>query len=234
MNNFDLKKYLAEGRINLSEAVFKVTQEFEVAEDPNWKDGRDYVAVKDNGKGGEWIVDPNQKKYTPGTLQIIAVLEEQDYEWQNAEDYFADVATMQAFKNIGEAEDYIYDAFGTDYIDELELHRDWEDAMFPRPDKSPFMEDVEDKLNEEEISFDDDIEDNSNKNDFFFWYRSGKRGEQQALKAQELLKQNRIDADFSKGPYYIDFKNANVEQRVAHQILRDAGLTNFVIGNHKD
>ena len=75
MDNFDLKKYLAEGRINLSEAVFKVTREFEAVEEPNWSDGRDYVSVEDNGEGGEWIVDPNMKKYTPGTLQIIAVLE---------------------------------------------------------------------------------------------------------------------------------------------------------------
>lgn len=86
----------------------------------------------------------------------------------------------------------------------------------------------------EEEQFDNDIEDNTNKNDFFFWYRGGERGKKQALQAQELLKQKGIDADFSKGPYYIDFKNANVEQRVVHQILRDAGLTNFVIGNHKD
>tara|TARA_B100000927_G_C16050703_1_gene302979 strand:+ start:29 stop:460 length:432 start_codon:yes stop_codon:yes gene_type:complete len=139
MDNFDLRKYISEGRINLSEAAFKVTKEFDTADEWN-NDGRDYVSVADNGEGGEWIVDPNQKKYTPGTLQIIAVLEEQEYEWENAEDYFADVATMQAFKNVSEAEDYIYDYFGTDFIDELELHKSWEDAMFPRPDKSPFME----------------------------------------------------------------------------------------------
>jgi len=151
MDNFDLKKYLAEGRIHLSEAVFKVTQEFEAVEEPDWNDGRDYISVEDNGEGGEWIVDPNQRKYTPGTLQIIATLEEQEYEWANAKDYFGDIATMQAFKNIGEAEDYIYDAFGTDYIDELELHRDWEDAMFPRPDKSPFMEVNQLKEEEEEL-----------------------------------------------------------------------------------
>ena len=148
MDNFDLKKYLAEGRINLSEAVFKVTREFEAVEEPNRSDGRDYVSVEDNGEGGEWIVDPNMKKYTPGTLQIIAVLEEQEFEWQNAEDYFGDVATMQAFKNESEAEDFIYDNFGTDFIDELELHRSWEDAMFPRPDKSPFMEEKKEEEDE--------------------------------------------------------------------------------------
>lgn len=148
MDNFDLKKYLAEGRIHLSEAVFKVTQEFEAVEEPDWNDGRDYVSVEDNGEGGEWIVDPNMKKYTPGTLTILETLEEQEFEWADAEDYFGDIAIMQAFKNESEAEDFIYDNFGTDYIDELELHRDWEDAMFPRSDKSPFME--EDQLKEEE------------------------------------------------------------------------------------
>ena len=148
MDNFDLKKYLAEGRIHLSEAVFKVTQEFEAVEEPDWNDGRDYVSVEDNGAGGEWIVDPNMKKYTPGVLSILGTLEEQEFEWADAEDYFGDIATMQAFKNESEAEDFIYNNFGTDYIDELELHRAWEDAMFPRPDKSPFME--EDQLKEEE------------------------------------------------------------------------------------
>ena len=93
---------------------------------------------------------------------------------------------------------------------------------------------AENKLVKEEMSFDDDIDHKTNKNDFAFWYRAGARGKAQALKAKELLTKNGIDADYSKGPYYIDFKNANVEQRVAHQILRDAGLTNFVIGNHKD
>lgn len=86
----------------------------------------------------------------------------------------------------------------------------------------------------EEIQFDNDIKDNTNKNDFFFWYRGGKSGEKQALQARELLKQNGIDADYSLGPYYIDFSKAGVEQRVAHQILRDAGLTNFIIGNTKN
>ena len=82
-----------------------------------------------------------------------------------------------------------------------------------------------------EMQFDSDIEGKTNKNDFAFWYRTGARGKAQALKAQELLQQNGIDADYSKGPFYIDFSNAGVEQRVVHQMLRDAGLTNFVVSN---
>ena len=93
---------------------------------------------------------------------------------------------------------------------------------------------AEGRLFEEEGQFDSDIQNNTNKNDFFFWYRGGKRGEKQALQAKELLQQNGIDADYSLGPYYINLSKAGVEQRVAHQILRDAGLTNFIIGNTND
>ena len=88
---------------------------------------------------------------------------------------------------------------------------------------------AESKLFEQEMSFDDDIENKTNKNDFAFWYRSGARGKAQALKAQELLKQKGIDAGYSKGPFYIDFSNAGVEERVIQQMLRDANLDRFVI-----
>ena len=81
----------------------------------------------------------------------------------------------------------------------------------------------------EEMSFDDDIENKTNKNDFAFWYRSGARGKAQALKAKDLLTKNGIDADYSKGPFYIDFSNAGVEERVIQQMLRDANLDRFVI-----
>ena len=111
-----------------------------------------------------------------------------------------------------------------------------EDLKAEQPDAFDFfMKDLaEGKLFEQEMSFDNDIENNTNKNDFFFWYRGGKRGEKQALQAKELLQKNGIDADYSLGPYYINFSKAGVEQRVAHQILRDAGLTNFIIGNTND
>ena len=81
----------------------------------------------------------------------------------------------------------------------------------------------------EEMSFDDDIENKTNKNDFAFWYRSGARGKAQALKAKDLLTKNGIGADYSKGPFYISFSNAGVEERVVQQMLRDANLDRFVI-----
>ena len=45
---------------------------------------------------------------------------------------------MESMKNVGQAEELIY-GIGTDYIDEMELHRDWEDIMFPRAEKSPYL-----------------------------------------------------------------------------------------------
>ena len=87
---------------------------------------------------------------------------------------------------------------------------------------------------QEEMSFDDDIEHKTNKNDFAFWYRAGARGKAQALKAKELLTKNGIDADYSKGPFYISFENSDVEERVVQQMLRDANLARFVIMRNED
>ena len=67
------------------------------------------------------------------------------------------------------------------------------------------------------------------KGGFAFWYRSGARGEKNALQARELLTQKGIDADYSKGPYYIDFSKSDAEESVVTQLLQDANLTNYVI-----
>ena len=67
------------------------------------------------------------------------------------------------------------------------------------------------------------------KGGFAFWYRSGVRGKKNALQARELLTQKGIDADYSKGPYYIDFSKSDVEESVVAQLLQDANLTNYVI-----
>ena len=67
------------------------------------------------------------------------------------------------------------------------------------------------------------------KGGFAFWYRSGARGKKNALQARELLTQKGIDADYSKGPYYIDFSKSDAEESVVTQLLQDANLTNYVI-----
>ena len=125
--------------------------------------------------------------------------------------------------------------------DYVKLLKDMESELISKhPDTFSGEDDIpgsflsEDKLNEEEMSFDDDIENKTNKNDFAFWYRSGARGKAQALKAKDLLTKNGIDADYSKGPFYISFSNAGVEERVVQQMLRDANLDRFVIMRDKD
>ena len=129
-----MKEVMDEAEEELAEdAAFKVTREFDTADEWN-DDGRDYVAVEDNGKGGSFIIDPNQKKYTPGTLAILEGLEDQDLIWESPEKYFMAIEAMQALKNEAEAENLI-NQFGTDYVDELELHIAWGNAMFPNEGK---------------------------------------------------------------------------------------------------
>ena len=113
----------------LTEGVIKEMNEFETA-DEFVDDGRYYVAVEDNEKGGEWIIDPNQSKYTRGTKTILFTLDEQGYKFTNPEDYFLQVQRMEALKNEAEAEQLI-SRYGTDLVDQLELHKDWSCAMDP-------------------------------------------------------------------------------------------------------
>jgi len=118
-----VKKYLKQER------VVEVKNEFETADE--WADdGRYYIQVEDNGKGGGWIIDPNHSKYTPGTKLILNVLDEQDYRFEDAEDYFLQVQRMEALKNEAEAE-HLINRYGTDLVDELELHIEWHETMFP-------------------------------------------------------------------------------------------------------
>jgi len=111
----------------LDEGVIKEVEEFETADE--WADdGRYYVQVEDNGKGGPFIIDPNFSKYTPGTKVILSVLDEQDYRFEDAEDYFLQIQRMEALKNEAEAENLI-NRYGTDLVDQLDLHKDWSYEM---------------------------------------------------------------------------------------------------------
>ena len=134
-----VKKYLKQER------VVEVKNEFETADE--WADdGRYYVKVEDNGKGGGWIIDPNQSKYTPGTKLILNTLDEQEYRFEDAGDYFLQVQRMEALKNEAEAE-HLINRYGTDLVDELELHKEWHDVMFPEDIEDD--DDDEDEINEE-------------------------------------------------------------------------------------
>ena len=148
-------KELYRFRQYLTEGIIKEMNEFETA-DEFVDDGRYYVAVEDNEKGGEWIIDPNQSKYTRGTKTILFTLDEQGYKFTNPEDYFLQVQRMEALKNEAEAEQLI-SRYGTDLVDQLELHKDWSCAMDPEDcdDDDDDDDDVyEGKLLKEEMSLD--------------------------------------------------------------------------------
>ena len=142
MGLYDIAGYDEDDEDEVSEA-----KEFETADE--WADdGKYYVKVEDNGKGGGWIIDPNHSNYTPGTKLILNTLDEQGYKFEDAGDYFLQIQRMEALKNEAEAE-HLINRYGTDLVDELELHKEWHDVMFP--------EDIEDDDDDD----DDDVYENA-------------------------------------------------------------------------
>ena len=89
-------------------------------------------------ENGKEILDPKFDSYNPGTQMLLETFDEQGMEWEDIEDYTDTVEFMEELKSVDEAERFIY-GMGTDYIDEMELHRDWENIMFPRAEKSPYL-----------------------------------------------------------------------------------------------
>ena len=84
------------------------------------------------------VFDRKFPTYNPGTQMLLETFDEQGHEWEDLEDYADTAEYMESMKNVGQAEELIY-GIGTDYIDEMELHRDWENIMFPRAEKSPYL-----------------------------------------------------------------------------------------------
>jgi len=83
----------------------------------------------------------------------------------------------------------------------------------------------------EEMSFDSDIE-NKTEKDFGFWFRAGVRGEKQSQQAKDLLTQNGIEFN-TEGRFAIDFQGKGYEKGEIVQLLRDSGLTRFVIYDYE-
>ena len=101
MDNFDLKKYISEGKIHLQEAVVDRTQ-FTIYD---YKDPDLEIAIKDarkinddvgvfnletytKGDNGDVLIDPNFGKYHAGTKDVMGLADEQGHEWEDVEDYF--------------------------------------------------------------------------------------------------------------------------------------------------
>ena len=91
---------------------------------------------------GEWsdvyVFDRKFSSYNPGTQMLLETFQEQGMEWEGIEEYADSVEYMEELKSVEEAKRFIY-GMGTDYIDEMELDRDWQDIMFPRAEKSPYL-----------------------------------------------------------------------------------------------
>ena len=94
-----------------------------------------FVYLEDLNDG---ILDTDFDSYNLGTQFILEVLCEQDCEFESFEQYKGLVESLEACRCQEDVETIMYDV-GTDYIDELEIHISWTDLMFPRPEKSPFI-----------------------------------------------------------------------------------------------
>ena len=85
-----------------------------------------------------YVFDRKFSTYNPGTQMLLETFNEQGHEYEDLEDYEGSVNYMESIKTVGAAYEFIY-GMGTDYIDEMGLDRDWENIMFPRAEKSPYL-----------------------------------------------------------------------------------------------
>ena len=84
------------------------------------------------------ILDTDFDSYNLGTQLMLEILCEQGCEFESFEQYENIVKDLEACRDQDDVEKVMYN-IGTDYIDELEVHIDWMDIMFPRPEKSPHL-----------------------------------------------------------------------------------------------
>jgi hypothetical protein len=84
------------------------------------------------------LEDVNFGNYNKGTQLMLELLVEQDHEFDDIEDYENIVEELEGCRDQDDVEELMYEV-GTDYIDEMEVHIDWMDIMFPRPEKSPYL-----------------------------------------------------------------------------------------------
>ena len=84
------------------------------------------------------VVDVNFGNYNKGTQLMLELLVEQDHEFDDITDYENIVEELEGCRDQDDVEEVMYE-IGTDYINEMEVHIDWMDIMFPRPEKSPYL-----------------------------------------------------------------------------------------------
>ena len=87
---------------------------------------------------GSEVVDTKFSNYNKGTQLMLEILVEQDCEFESIVQYECLVNDLEDCRDQDDVEEVMYE-MGTDYIDEMEVHIDWMDLMFPRPEKSPYL-----------------------------------------------------------------------------------------------
>ena len=101
-----------------------------------------FVVYLENDKEAE---DFKFSSYNKGTQLMLEIFKEQGGEFESFEEYKDVVDELEACRDQDDVEEVMYN-LGTDYIDELEVHRDWMDLMFPRVTKSPYFTYVGDEV----------------------------------------------------------------------------------------
>jgi len=79
-------------------------------------------------ENGNSFNDTNYNSYNPGTQEILSIMDDQEYEFQNKEHYENFVKELEACKDEQEVKELMYEV-GTDYVDELKIHRTWKKVM---------------------------------------------------------------------------------------------------------
>ena len=97
-----------------------------------------FVYLDDDYNDDTKIEDSKFSTYNPGTQLMLELLDEQGCEYEDFEQYEGLVERLEKCKDQDDVEEVMYN-MGTDYIDEMEVHIDWMDIMFPRPEKSPYL-----------------------------------------------------------------------------------------------
>ena len=94
---------------------------------------------------GSRIIDAKFGNYNRGTQLMLEILVEQDNEFESEVEYGCLVNDLEECRDQDDVEEVMYE-MGTDYIDELEVHIDWMDVMFPRVIKSPYLTYIGDEV----------------------------------------------------------------------------------------
>jgi len=79
-------------------------------------------------ENGNSFNDTNYNSYNAGTQEILSIMDDQEYEFQNKEHYENFVKELEACKDEQEVKELMYEV-GTDYVDELKIHRTWKKVM---------------------------------------------------------------------------------------------------------